>query len=165
MIAVVEKSKKSDLLMQKLLAKGIEIDVAQKCVDAIFEINEEEFTYPNSIEEWILRTKKAFPKSFVNSSNELILEPKNNLYFLLNGVESETDFKCKLFSWLSRPISKGLSKYWSEKVLYSLNELLNTNFSKAEMRQIYSCLGENSNKDLCVDFVESNYDLSLLKEC
>ncbi|MED0969461.1 hypothetical protein [Bacillus paramycoides] len=103
-----------------------------------------------------------FPKSFVNSGNELIFEPKNNLYSRLEDVETELDFKCKLFAWLSRSISKGLSPYWSRKVLKSFNWLLGTSLTKEEMRLIYIYLGNGVNKELCVEFVKSNYDLSLL---
>ncbi|MEN1938955.1 hypothetical protein AAIE21_26380 [Paenibacillus sp. 102] len=114
------------------------------------------------VKELVDKALMYFPKSFVNSGNELIFEPKNNLYFRLEGVESELDFKCKLFAWLSRLISKGLSPYWSRKVLKSFNWLLGTSFTKEEMRLIYTYLGNGTNKALCVEFVKSNYDLSLL---
>ncbi|TYR75631.1 hypothetical protein FZC79_10305 [Rossellomorea vietnamensis] len=106
---------------------------------------------------------QVFPKSFINNSNEIILEPKNNVYFRLEGVESELDFKCKLFAWVSRPIAKGLNKYWSPKVLKSLNRLLNTNFTKDDMHTIYDRLGNDVNTQLTIKFIESKYDLSLLE--
>ncbi|WP_257154683.1 hypothetical protein [Bacillus cereus] len=68
------------------------------------------------IKELVDKVLAYFPKSFVNSYNELIFEPTNNLYFRLEDVENELDFKCKLFAWLSRPISKGLRPYWYRKV-------------------------------------------------
>lgn len=114
------------------------------------------------VKELVDKALSYFPKSFVNSYNELIFEPKNNLYFRLEDVESELDFKCKLFAWLSRPISKGLNPHWSRKVLKSFNWLLGTSFTKEEMRLIYIYLGNGVNKSLCVEFVKSNYDLSLL---
>ncbi|MBO1578655.1 hypothetical protein [Bacillus sp. XF8] len=116
----------------------------------------------DEVKKLVEKTKELFPKSFVNSGNELIFEPQNNLYFRLEDVESELDFKCKLFAWLSRPISKGLSEYWSRKVLRSFNRLLGTNFTKQEMRLVYTYLGNGVNKSLCVEFVKANYDLSLL---
>jgi hypothetical protein len=104
------------------------------------------------IQRLIERTKDMFPKSFINERNELILEPKNNIYF-----------KCKLIAWLSRPCCKGLSDYWQRKILKSFNEFLGTNFTKEEMSQIYRVLGNDVSRELCVEFIESNYDLSLLK--
>jgi len=49
---------------------------------------------------------QVFPKSFINQSNEIILEPKNNVYFRLDDANTELEFKCKMFAWLSRPIAK-----------------------------------------------------------
>lgn len=106
---------------------------------------------------------QVFPKSFINHSNEIILEPRNNVYFRLEDVKTELDFKCKMFAWVSRPIAKSLNKYWSPKVLNSFNRLLNTNFSKDEMHKVYDRLGNDVNRQLTTRFIESNYDLSLLE--
>lgn len=110
----------------------------------------------------INRALHIFPKSFINRNNEIILEPKNNVYFRLEDVDTELDFKCKMFAWLSRPISKGLNRYWSSKVLSSFNSLLGTNFTKEEMYKIYDRLGNDVNKRLTIRFIESGYDLTLL---
>ncbi|GIN71273.1 hypothetical protein J14TS2_17480 [Bacillus sp. J14TS2] len=104
-----------------------------------------------------------FPKSFINHNNEIILEPRNNVYFRLEDVNSELDFKCKILAWISRPIAKSLNKYWSPRVLQGLNELLHTNFTKDEMLKIYDRLGNDVNRQLTISFIESNFDLSLLE--
>lgn len=105
---------------------------------------------------------KTFPNSFINSSNELILEPKNNLYFNLEDVHSELDFKCHMLISLSRPIAKGLNKYWSPRVLTSLNTYLGTHFTKADMYKMYLKLDTHKNRHLTIHFIESNYDLTIL---
>ncbi|WHY80172.1 hypothetical protein QNH20_19300 [Neobacillus sp. WH10] len=105
---------------------------------------------------------QVFPKSFINHSNEIILEPRNNVYFRLDDVSTALDFKCKMFAWVSRPIAKGLSKYWSPRVLRSFNHLLGTNFTKEEMYGIYDRLGNDVNRQLTIRFIESNYNLALL---
>lgn len=115
------------------------------------------------IENIVERALKVFPKSFINKSNEIILEPKNNVYFRLEDVNGELDFKCKMFAWVSRPISKSLNKYWSPRVLKSFNEFMGTHFTKDEMLQIYDRLGNDVNRKLTICFIESNYDLSLLE--
>ncbi|MFK0524777.1 hypothetical protein ACINKY_21490 [Paenibacillus illinoisensis] len=104
-----------------------------------------------------------FPKSFINRNNEIILEPRNNVYFRLENVDTALDFKCKMFAWLSRPIAKGLNKYWWPRVLACFNELMETNFTKDEMYVIYDRLGNDVNRALTVQFIESNYDMELLK--
>lgn len=103
-----------------------------------------------------------FPKSFINNNNEIILEPRNNVYFRLDDVKTELDFKCKMFAWVSRPIAKSLNKYWSPKVLKNFNTLLGTSFTKADMYTIYDRLGNDVNRQLTVRFINSNYDLKLL---
>ncbi|KAA0944377.1 hypothetical protein FQ087_18400 [Sporosarcina sp. ANT_H38] len=110
----------------------------------------------------IERALEVFPKSFINKSNEIILEPKNNVYFRLEDVYVELDFKCKMLAWISRPVSKSLNKYWSPKVLKSFNEFLGTGFSKDDMLLIYDRLGNDVNRALSIKFIESNYDLKLL---
>lgn len=111
----------------------------------------------------VAKTLQVFPKSFINQDDELILEPKNNVYFRLEGLKTETDFICKLMAWTSRPIAKGLTPSWSKKVLARVNELLGTNFSKEDMQVIYTHLGGDVNPALSVKFIESGYDLSVLQ--
>lgn len=106
---------------------------------------------------------QVFPKAFINRSNEIILEPRNNVYFRLEDVETALDFKCKMFAWVSRPIAKSLNKYWSPKVLKSFNVVMGTNFTKDEMYRIYDRLGNDVNRTLTIRFIESNYDLTLLE--
>ncbi|ARJ20499.1 hypothetical protein B7492_34240 (plasmid) [Bacillus mycoides] len=116
------------------------------------------------VQSLVKKTQGFFPKAFVNSSNELIFDPRSNLYFRLEDVENHMDFICKMFAWLSRPISKSLSDYKSRKILKSFNQLLGTSFTKHEMLLIYDRLGNDVNRKLCMEFIESNYDLLVLIE-
>ncbi|QNG60373.1 hypothetical protein H4O14_02265 [Bacillus sp. PAMC26568] len=110
----------------------------------------------------LMITNKISPKSFINQSNELIVVPKNNIYFRLEDVQSDLDLKCKVIAWLSRPSCKGISNYWQKRVREIFNEFLGTNFTKDEMMEIYTYLGNDCNRTLCVKFIESGYDLTLL---
>lgn len=110
----------------------------------------------------VKKTKQVFPKSFVNRQNELIVEPKNNIYFRLEDVENELDFKCKVIAWLSRPSCKGVSEDWQIKIRKGFNELLETNFTEEEMSQIYTYLGNDVKRALSIAFIQSGYDLTLL---
>lgn len=105
----------------------------------------------------------AFPKSFINHNNEIILNPKWNTYFILEGVDSELLFKCKMFEWLSRPIHKGLPTKAAHKMLDNFNYLLGTRFTRDDMELIYAELGNSTNHELTIEFVKSEYDMSLLK--
>ena len=120
-------------------------------------------TEENALKNIVNYALTAFPKSFINNNDEFIFEPRNNVYFGLRNVESELDFKCKMFEWLSRPIAYELNKYWSPKVLYSFNRLIGTSFTKNEMETIYDRLGNEVNRTLTIEFIKSGYDLKLLK--
>ncbi len=48
-----------------------------------------------------------FPMSYINANLEVILIPKTNTYFSLEGVQSRRDIIAKLLMWCSRPIAKG----------------------------------------------------------
>jgi hypothetical protein len=115
------------------------------------------------MEEYVRRTLMAFPGSFINANNEIILEPRNNVYFRLDGVNNELDLKCKLLAWASRPIAKSLNKYWRPRVLRSFNFLLGTEFTRKDMELIYDRLGNDVNRKLTIKFIESDYDLFILK--
>ena len=115
------------------------------------------------------KTMIAFNGSFINYNNELILVPKTNLYFLLNNINNEIEFKCKLLEWCSRDASKTMPfssdkrnrDYWTF-VRERINEVLNTDFNHKEMSLIYSNLGNQINRKKTIKFIESNYDFSLL---
>lgn len=103
------------------------------------------------------------PKSFINRNNELIVVPKDNIYFRLEDIKTDMELKCKVIAWLSRPSCKGISNYWQKRIRDIFNRFLGTNFNKDEMMEIYTYLGNDVNRTLCVRFIESNYDISLLQ--
>jgi len=117
----------------------------------------------NEVQKCLDKVRLTFPKAFINLRNELILEPKNNIYFRLKDTETELDFKCKMIAWLSRPSCKGVGAYWEKQFLKGLNGFLGTDFSKDDMSKIYTRLGNDANRKLCEEFIKSNYDLSLLE--
>lgn len=113
--------------------------------------------------EYVTKALRVFPCSFINANEEIILEPTNNVYFRLEEVTSELDFKCKMFAWVSRPIAKGLGKHWSKRVLKSFNDFMGTEFTKDDMYAIYDRLGNDINRKLTIAFIESNFDMKLLE--
>jgi hypothetical protein len=107
-------------------------------------------------------TEKYSPNCFINSNFELIVEPKHNIYFRLEDVETELELKCKVIAWLSRPSCKGVSEYWQKRIRNIVNEYLGTSFTFDEMMEIYTYLGNDCNRNKSIKFIESNYDLTLL---
>ncbi|ATF13551.1 hypothetical protein A616_16675 [Brevibacillus brevis X23] len=106
--------------------------------------------------------QKHSPNCFINHNFELIVEPKNNIYFRLEDVETELELKCKVLAWLSRPSCKGISDHWQKRIRAIINEFLGTDFTLDDMHEVYTRLGNDCNRKLSINFIESNYDLSLL---
>ncbi len=111
-----------------------------------------------------------FNKSFINYRNELILIPKTNLYFSLNNVENELDLKCKVLEWCSRDAYKSMpystdrrNRMYQDDVRGNINIFLKTNFARNDMELIYSKLGNGVNHELTIKFVQSNYDMKILR--
>ncbi|MGX5439102.1 hypothetical protein [Bacillus thuringiensis] len=157
--------KEDKSLWEKMNIEGVGkvLLVEESYYDAIIELVEKKIKPIDDLTKFIDITKEVFKGAFVNRSNELIFDRRSNLYFRLDDVETVLEFKCKMMAWLSRPITKSLSDYKARIVLQRFNELLGTNFSRADMELIYDRLGNGVAKTLCIEFIESNYDLSLLK--
>ena len=108
------------------------------------------------------RISAAFPLLFVNRQNELIIHPKRNTYFRLDGVETERDLKAKVLEWLSREAAKSIYPWSQWYHLDGINSFLGTDFTREEMNEIYTYLGNGVNHEKTLRFIESGYDLSIL---
>lgn len=49
-------------------------------------------------------------------------------------------------------------------ILNEVNEFLGTNFTTKEIGEIYTALGNNVDRKLCIKFIESDYDMSILEQ-
>lgn len=106
----------------------------------------------------------AFPKFFINHNLEVIVHPRRNTYFLLNGVDTEKDLIAKILEWLSREAAKSVSRESQRYHLSGINTFLRANFTQDEMREIYTYLGNCCNHQKTIRFIDSGYDLSVLSE-
>lgn len=119
----------------------------------------------------VQRLMLLFEGSFINSLNELILVPKTNLYFRLEDVATDKDLKCKVIAWRSRAACKAMPYYvhwrneeYQKSVRDKINAFLGTNFSAEEWLDIYTYLGNDIRRELCEKFIDSGYDLNVIKE-
>lgn len=97
----------------------------------------------------------SFPGSFINNSYEFIL---GSIGFSLRDCRYPEDVECKVLEWLSGVASEDLY------ILQGINKYLCfTDFSKDEMREIYSHLGNACNHQKTLEFIKSNYDMNVLK--
>lgn len=119
----------------------------------------------NVYEDQSIRNKlvRAFPRAFVNHSFEIIIYPPRNSYFCLSGVETEEELCAKVLEWLSREASKSISRVSRKYHLNGINQFLGTSFTQEDMIQIYTYIGNAIHHDRTVRFVQSGYDMSVLK--
>lgn len=118
----------------------------------------------------IFNVMKHFHGSYINQCGELILSDRGNVYFTAKHCESKEDVICKLLEWCSKPIAKGepyrtntRNFVWRNSLLCGYNNYLGTNFTKDDMYWIYDKLGNAVNHELTLEFIHSNYDLSLVR--
>lgn len=120
---------------------------------------------------WHRKLIACFPKSFINPSGEFIAHKKSNTYFLLENCKTEFDVKCKVLEWFSRVAYKTETYRTSKKndefhkfMLDGINKFLETSFDESDMELIYTYLGNACNHKKTVAFIESGYDMRILKE-
>ena len=113
---------------------------------------------------------RAFPKSFINSALEFIAHKEANEYFRLEDCENEFDVKCKVLEWLSRGAHKTCPFHSNIKnerfhnfMLNGINDFLGTDFTTEDMAIIYQKLGNRVRHSLTEEFVNSGYNMELLK--
>lgn len=118
----------------------------------------------------IFNVMKCFPNSYINAFQELIISDKGNVFFNIANCETKNDIICKLLEWCSRPLAKGQpyrnekrNIEWRNSLLVGYNKYLGTNFTQDDMYWIYDQLGNKVNHELTLKFIESGYDLSLVR--
>lgn len=112
----------------------------------------------------------AFPKSFINSALEFIAHKEANEWFRLEDCDNEFDVKCKVLEWFSRgayktcPFNSNVkNERFHNFMLNGINDFLGTDFTERDIEEIYTYLGNRCNHEKTVRFIESNYDMSILK--
>lgn len=115
-----------------------------------------------------IRLLADFNGSFFNEREEFIAHRYSNTYFIFANCENEEEVKCKVLEWLSRAASKGIpySQEWRNKkfrkfMLDGINMFLHTNFTFEDMTIIYTYLGNACNHKKTLEFIRSNYDMSI----
>ena len=113
----------------------------------------------------------CFQGSFINQNGEFIAHRSANVYFNLVACVDEFEVKCKVLEWFSRAAyksepfdSQAKNDRLHQFMLNGINEFLGTSFTENDMDLIYTYLGNNCNRGLTVKFIESGYDLSILRE-
>lgn len=103
-----------------------------------------------------------FPTASIYKKDELILEPKNNIYFRLDNVVSQLDFDCKILEWCSRSCCKGLSDYWQKYMRRGVNSYFRKTWSREDYDIIYTHIGNAVNRTLTIEFILSGFNFDKL---
>ena len=119
----------------------------------------------------VVKLARAFPGGFLNGQGEFIAHEKGNAYFLLTDCDTELDVKCKVLEWLSRdaykstPFQRVVQNIKFRRFIFDgICKFLEHDFSIEDMEEIYTYIGNRANHTKTVRFIESGYDLSVLKE-
>lgn len=75
----------------------------------------------------------------------------------------EEELKLKVLEWLSRSAHKEGNDAVRKWYLDGINKFLGTDFTHQDMELIYCNLGNAINRELTKKFVESNYNMGVLK--
>lgn len=114
---------------------------------------------------------RCFERSFINGYLEFIAHEKANEYFSLEDCETELDVQCKVLEWLSRASYKTepyqimeANKRFHRFMRSGVNKYLGTDFTEKDMEKIYTYLGNRCNHEKTIRFIESGYNMDVLKE-
>ena len=128
----------------------------------------------DSIKDFLIKIMSAFPHSFIKyfeyGGFEMILDEKNVFCFSLEEIESDIELKRRFISIVSRcyktqPYRTFKSNIeYQQKYISAFNKALGTKFNIYELEDIYTYLGNGCNKPIAIKFIESGYDLNVLKQ-
>lgn len=92
-----------------------------------------------------------------------------NVYFLIENCKTKKDVQCKVLEWWSRDACKAIhgsekvSEIIQDYIRRGINEYLRTDFTRDDMCQIYCRLGNAIHHDLTLKFIESGFNMEVLK--
>lgn len=112
-----------------------------------------------------------FPRSYINQNLEVILIPKTNTYFRLEGVGSRRDIIAKLLMWCTRTISKE-RPYKQELRNFQyrydntvrLGRYVGKIITTEMVDLIYQKLGNGVRPELTYKFIDSDFDMEVLDD-
>lgn len=123
--------------------------------------------------KWELATRlmECFDNSFINHLGEFIAHREANEYFALKSCRNELEVKCRVIEYLSRAAHKTQpfssdrkNDAFNRSMLAGINKFLGTTFTEKDMDTIYTRLGNGCNHSLTIQFVNSDYDMSVLTD-
>lgn len=128
----------------------------------------------DAIKDFLIKIMSAFPHSFIKyyvyGGFEITLDEQNVLCFSLEEIESDLELKRRFISVVSRCYktqpyrTSKRNIQWQQKHISAFNKTLGAKFNIDEIAYIYTYLGNGCNKPIAIKFIESGYDLNVLKQ-
>ena len=119
--------------------------------------------------QFVLELKKLlnyFPGSYINRNLEVILIPKTNTYFSLDGCGTKRDIIKKVLMYCTRDIAEA-RPYQQQKrniAFYVENRTRLEKYLGADINVdvVYHCLGNGVDEELTKKFISSGFDMKIL---
>lgn len=121
--------------------------------------------------DMVLKLMMAFPGSKVEEDGAFSAYPRALQTFLLTDCKTELDIQCKVLEWLSRGAYKTqcfnsdkANRAMHKTLLEGINQYLGTAFTPEDMEEIYTHLGNRCNHGKTIAFIQSGYDMEVLRK-
>lgn len=120
----------------------------------------------NEVYEELKKLMNCFSDSYINRQLELILIPKTNTYFRLEGCLTREDVISKVLMWCTRDIANAAPYVQVKRNIdfYVDNKERLEKYLGASVNVdiIYHCLGNGINPTLTKEFINSGFSMNLL---
>lgn len=120
----------------------------------------------NEVYEELKKLMNCFSDSYINRQLELILIPKTNTYFRLEGCLTREDVISKVLMWCTRDIANAAPYVQVKRNIdfYVNNKKRLEKYLGASVNVdiIYHCLGNGINPTLTKEFINSGFSMNLL---
>lgn len=116
--------------------------------------------------EELKKLMNCFPDALINRQLELILIPKTNTFFCLEGCLTREDVISKVLMWCTRDIANATPYVQMKRNIdfYVNNKERLERYLGASVNVdiIYQCLGNGINPTLTKEFINSGFSMELL---
>ena len=120
----------------------------------------------NEVYEELKKLMNCFSDSYINRQLELILIPKTNTYFRLEGCLTREDVISKVLMYCTRDIARATPYRQVKRNIgfYVCNKERLEKYLGASVNVdiIYHCLGNGTNAKLTKEFINSGFSMNLL---
>lgn len=120
----------------------------------------------NEVYEELKKLMRIFPDSFINRQLEVILIPKTNTYFSIEGCDTKEDIIAKVLMYCTGDIAKAMPYHQQKRniafYVENRDRLRKYLGSDVNVDLIYQCIGNGINEELTYKYISSGFDAEVL---